>query len=483
MNRRRFVVVGDALLDRDVEGDVRRISPDAPVPVLDESTVTVRPGGAALAALLAARDGHEVTLVTALGDGPAGTEVRRLLVGAGVDVVAARLEGPTPEKIRFRAGNHPLLRLDRGGSPRPPGPLPAGASALIEVAGVVLVSDYGRGVAAHDDVRRALGRRRQPTVWDPHPRGPDPVPGLTVSTPNRSELEQAVPVLDGPPFDDPLQAILTRTRAARIRWNVQAVATTLGEDGALLVAGDGPPLVVPGIPAVGDPCGAGDRFAVAVGSALLGGALLSEAVTAAVRAAGAFVAAGGAPSVSLAADDTGPAPVAAGDLPGPAPVIAVGGGQSDGTARDDASRLAATVRNRGGRVVVAGGCFDLLHAGHVSLLQAARRLGDCLIVAINSDHSVRRLKGPGRPIVGEADRVAMLQALSCVDGVAVFDDDTPIQILTMLRPHLFAKGGDYSNRRLPEEDILAEWGGQVVVVPYLSGRSTSGLLGLATTGR
>jgi rfaE bifunctional protein nucleotidyltransferase chain/domain len=127
-------------------------------------------------------------------------------------------------------------------------------------------------------------------------------------------------------------------------------------------------------------------------------------------------------------------------------------------------------------VVAAGGCFDLLHAGHVRLLEAARALGDCLVVCLNSDESVRRLKGPGRPVVPQADRADVLRGLGCVDAVAIFAEDTPAAVLERLRPHLFVKGGDYGARDLPEAEVLARWGGQAVLVPYLEGRSTSGLL-------
>jgi D-beta-D-heptose 7-phosphate kinase / D-beta-D-heptose 1-phosphate adenosyltransferase len=126
--------------------------------------------------------------------------------------------------------------------------------------------------------------------------------------------------------------------------------------------------------------------------------------------------------------------------------------------------------------VAAGGCFDLLHAGHVRLLEAARALGDCLVVCLNSDASVRRLKGPGRPVVPEADRAEVLHSLGCVDAVAIFGEDTPAAALERLRPHLFVKGGDYGARDLPEADVLARWGGQAVLVPYLEGRSTTSLL-------
>ena len=142
----------------------------------------------------------------------------------------------------------------------------------------------------------------------------------------------------------------------------------------------------------------------------------------------------------------------------------------------EAVEVVRRVRAAGGVVVATGGCFDLLHAGHVATLEAARRLGDCLIVCLNSDASVRRLKGEGRPLVPERDRVQVLQALEAVDAVTVFGEDTPHAVLDALRPDVWVKGGDYAASALPEAELLAGWGGQVVVVPYLAGRSTTRLV-------
>jgi rfaE bifunctional protein nucleotidyltransferase chain/domain len=142
-------------------------------------------------------------------------------------------------------------------------------------------------------------------------------------------------------------------------------------------------------------------------------------------------------------------------------------------------QVAAEIRARGGTLVATGGCFDLLHAGHVATLEAARRMGDALIVCLNSDASVRRLKGSTRPLQPQADRARILRALSCVDAVAIFDEDTPVEILDRLRPDVWVKGGDYSAETLPEAPLLASWGGQVVAVPYLPERSTTRLVGAA----
>lgn len=150
-----------------------------------------------------------------------------------------------------------------------------------------------------------------------------------------------------------------------------------------------------------------------------------------------------------------------------------------------ASELVAKVRARGGTVVATGGCFDLLHAGHAATLEAARGLGDCLVVCVNSDRSVTGLKGPGRPLVGEADRVRLLAALGCVDAVVLFDEPTPVELLSRLRPDIWVKGGDYAggdSDTLPEADLLRSWGGQAVIVPYLDGRSTSKMIAAARAG-
>jgi rfaE bifunctional protein nucleotidyltransferase chain/domain len=195
-----------------------------------------------------------------------------------------------------------------------------------------------------------------------------------------------------------------------------------------------------------DTCGAGDRFASAALAALAAGAVTLEAVQQAVVVAAAFVEAGAASAYDAQRS------------------VASGPG------------VAERVRAGGGTVVATGGCFDLLHAGHVATLQAARALGDCLVVCLNSDESVRRLKGPSRPLVPQEDRARVLAALECVDEVVVFDEDTPTEVIRRVRPDVWAKGGDYAGADLPEAALLREWGGQAVVLPYLTGRSTSSLV-------
>jgi D-beta-D-heptose 7-phosphate kinase/D-beta-D-heptose 1-phosphate adenosyltransferase len=458
-----LVVLGDTLLDVDLEGTAERLAPDSPVPVLDELAEHPRPGGAGLAAAMAARDGHEVVLVTALGDDEAGRRVETLL--RGVHLIRLPYDGPTPVKKRVRAGGQSLLRLDSGSRPGTVRQLSrtervALANAL-DGAGAVLVADYGRGVSGVPEVRELLGAlpQRVPVVWDPHPRGSTPVPGARLVTPNRAEaaLFAETFAVGAPTRRSMLAEVGARADALVAAWGAQAVAVTLGEGGALLSYGQGAPVVTPA-PAVHcvDPCGAGDRFAVSAAVALGSGRVTVEAVADAVLDAAAYVAAGGPASLvgaDPAREPTGQRPV---------------------------EDLVASVSRQGGTVVATGGCFDLLHAGHVATLRAARRLGDCLVVCLNSDASVRRLKGPSRPLVPAADRARVLEALECVDAVVVFEEDTPVEVLRRVRPDVWAKGGDYAGADVPEAAVLATWGGQAVVLPYLQGRSTTQLVHTAS---
>ena len=487
-----LLIVGDSLLDRDLDGHAQRLAPDAPVPVVDLPRESVRPGGAALAATLAVRDGRAVVFVTALGDDASGRMVATLLERAGVDVIDLTSAGATGEKVRVRAAGQPLLRLDYGGHSDTVAAPDAAAVAKITAARTILVSDYGRGMAAQPQVRAAItaaadaGAR---VVWDPHPRGPQPVPGTRLVTPNLPEAQRAAGTGD----EGALPAVTAAAVALRETWATTGVAITLGARGALLVSGDGTPLMVPAphVDGTPDACGAGDRFAVSVAGAIADGAVLSEAVVGGVHAASAFIAGGGTATLDGAAGSpsaTGSRGVTgdsgAGDAApdGQAPggdEVARNGHTRGAATRDDhraAADLIAAVRARGGTVVATGGCFDLLHAGHVRLLTDAAALGDCLVVCVNSDASVRRLKGPGRPVVAQDDRRAVLMALAAVDAVVLFDEDTPESLLSRLRPDVWVKGADYAVTDLPEASLLATWGGRAVVLPYLDGRSTTAMI-------
>lgn len=447
-----ITVVGDVLLDIDLLGAARKLSPDGPVPVIDIDEETRRPGGAGLAALMLADLGHETTLVTSLGtDTPSQSLHDGLSGDAGVTVVAVDSGCPAPVKKRLISDGHVVARIDENCEVTTPPPVTDAMLAAIRSADAVLVSDYGRGLTADPALRETLTdvARHTPVVWDPHPSGAVPTDGVWAVTPNRSEA-LAVGELN----DEGPRSIARAISHLLAAWPVRAAVVTLGAEGAaLLEASDRgaglPQFISSPARAEGDTCGAGDRFAGALTAELAGGAPLSMAVEDAVREAGAFIARGG--------------------------VATLGDNAHGGERHDSLEARIAQVRSDGGTVVATGGCFDLLHAGHARTLAAARRLGDFLVVCLNSDDSVRRLKGEQRPIMNQADRVELLEALECVDGVVVFDEDTPETALERLRPDLWVKGGDYDVDSLPEAQLIRAWGGQAVTVPYHPARSTTKL--------
>jgi rfaE bifunctional protein nucleotidyltransferase chain/domain/rfaE bifunctional protein kinase chain/domain len=448
----RLVVVGDTLLDIDLVGTADRLCPDAPVPVVEIVDELTRPGGAGLAAHLAAADGVDVCLVTALADDEDGERLRTAL--ADLPVHASRSPTPTPVKARVRTAGHPVTRFDRGCA-RSDAEVPVTDAMLDAVrhADAVLVSDYGRGLLANRRLRDVLTEvaARKPVVWDPHPRGAGPVPGVWLATPNLDEATAATGI-GGTDIESAIQV----AAALRAKWRSRAVVVTLGSRGALLDHG-GAPIAVPTPDlAVTDPCGAGDRFAATSAAALMRGTSVDEAVGLAVHAAADFLARGGVSTIGAAPEDRSDAVSATAGLTGAMAVV-------------------ARTRAAGGTVVATGGCFDLLHTGHLRTLRAARALGDCLVVCLNSDRSVRGLKGPDRPINHQEDRAELLASLSCVDAVAMFDSDTPVPLLSELRPDVWVKGGDYSVDALSEADTIRGWGGRTVVVPYHAGRSTTRL--------
>lgn len=462
------VVVGDVLLDRDVTGRSERLCPDTPAPVVDVGGVLSGPGGAGLTASLCAQPGVRVTLIAPVAEDVHGAEIRTALARLGVELVALGHRGATRCKTRVIVAGHTVVRLDEGGPGTPMGPLPPDAVTAIEQADVVLVSDYGAGTTADAGLRRALedrtqrhaGQRvRRCTVWDPHPRSGAPVPGCTVVTPNLGEALAAA----GATADQPADVVAT---ALHSRWAAHVTCVTTGGEGAWLVDGSGSTSWIPTEQVEhGDACGAGDRFSATVAVSLARGLLVSEAVGMAVQAAAAWVRDGGSTAYRrrLAAHQ-GASAGAASAAP------------SRDTPRDTPQDIVRDVRERGGVLVATGGCFDVLHAGHVASLQAARRLGDGLAVLLNSDASVRRLKGPGRPVQNQQDRARVLLGLSCVDQVIVFDEDDPRAALDRLRPDVWAKGGDYSDADLRESGLVRSWGGRVVLLPYLAGRSTTAIL-------
>ena len=445
-----FVVIGDSMLDVDVEGSAHRLSPEAPVPVVEPDRIWQRPGGAGLAAVLAARVHPEAVLVTATADDPTGRTLAGLFAAdyPGIKVISVPLSGGTVSKIRIRAGGQSVVRVDHGDGYAADFPLPGDVLAAVQEAAAICVADYGRGVAAHTELRAIVQAASEhlPVVWDPHPRGSRPIRGCALATPNHAE---------GKHFSPQTTNIGQLPGALRKEWGAGAVSVTLGARGAMFADRNhaAQHIVAPETagPGRSDACGAGDRFSVAAAIALAEGADALQAATSAVDAASRFVAAGGAAAVSSIMP-----------MPGGIDLSTDTGAV---TGMDSVLALADRVRHRGGTLVATGGCFDLLHTGHVRLLRRARDLGDALVVLINSDDSVRQIKGAGRPVVPAEDRARVLAALGCVDGVAIFHESSPAAVLERLRPDIWVKGGDYTGVALPEAEVVHRHGGEVVLLP------------------
>jgi D-beta-D-heptose 7-phosphate kinase/D-beta-D-heptose 1-phosphate adenosyltransferase len=446
----RIVVVGDVLLDTDLSGGAGRLSPDAPVPVVDVDAVQRRAGGAGLVARMLQADGHDAVLVTVLGEDDAAGLLRAEL--EGITVVAGPSGAPTPVKTRVRASGQPVVRFDEGCATPPVPGCTEEMLAALDGAHAIVAADYGRGLLANGELRTRLESLAgsTPVVWDPHPSGVQPVPGVAAVTPNIGEALR---------FAD-VQGTGTQAAAAAAdllleAWGSRAVLVTMGEHGALVAAAGLLPQVVPA-PRVSasDPCGAGDRFASALAVGLAEGAAIDVAAQQATESAARFLGSGGVSAMGTRREDA----------PQQLPV--------DGL---DALNVARRTREAGGTVVATGGCFDLLHAGHARTLAAARQLGDCLIVCLNSDESVRGLKGENRPIIKQEDRAELLSALECVDAVLVFGESTPENAISRLQPDIWVKGGDYAAEDLPEAALVSSWGGRTVTVPYIPARSTTKL--------
>jgi D-beta-D-heptose 7-phosphate kinase/D-beta-D-heptose 1-phosphate adenosyltransferase len=470
---REVWVIGDLMLDEYVHGPVERISPEAPVPVVRVRDVEYRLGGAANVARQVAVLGARAVLGGIVGDDTAGQRLLSECARAGIDTRAVLAEGSgqTTRKLRVLGHGQQLLRLDWEGTgtctdataERLLRELRSGANPDI-----IIVSDYAKGVLSDAVLEALVGAARAVgcrVLVDPKRRDFAAYRGASMLTPNLGELALAAgTTLD---VDDPAGIAAAARRfieAARL----ESMVVTLGDRGMLLVPASGPERHVPAIRRpVSDVTGAGDTVVAVLGATLAAGAGLDQAAEIANAAAGLAVGEVGAVAVEPAQISS-----ALRDLPG-------GGVLS----REALAVRAAGWRVAGKRIVFTNGCFDLLHAGHLSLLHQAAQQGDVLVLAMNSDESVRRLKGPERPIVSAADRAALLSALSCVDAVTIFDEDTPLETLRAVRPHVLVKGQDYGVGNVVGRELVESSGGRVVLVPLMGGKSTSALVEQIRRGR
>jgi len=460
MQGQTVLVIGDVMLDRFVDGHVLRISPEAPVPVFGQSSVRQMAGGAANVAANMARLGVIVQLIGVCGDDEAATAlIDELAHHSGITFTPIQIASrPTSVKTRFRAAGQQILRVDD----ETVAPIDADtqvhcltlAADYIKSAALVVLSDYAKGALPPALISALIATAKEhqkPVVVDPKLADLSVYQGASLITPNLAELSAATNLTDMQ-----LEAIGQAASQLAQQFDFSHILTTLSERGMLLNAANGVQIHDPASARdVFDVSGAGDTVVATMAGALAAGCKIDDAMRLANRAAGVVVGKSGTATVV------------------PGEIIGHMGGEPPATDWQSNATLCSSWRQSGQTIAFANGCFDMLHAGHLHLLQAAANQADRLIVGLNSDRSVKRLKGDMRPLQSSTKRATVLASLPFVDGVVIFDEDTPFELITTLQPDIIVKGGDYQAADIVGADIVAARGGKTVIVPILPGHSTS----------
>lgn len=462
-----ILVIGDLMLDHYITGRTDRTSPEAPVPVVLMEEETFFAGGAANVARNLAAAGANIHCIGATGNDQPGSRLKNLLTHSRVDATAIQ-QTPhfrTTVKTRIVSQGQQIVRLDS----EQPWParsediarLLTSAEQLIDNTNAIVISDYGKGLLTPDLLHHIITKAREkniPVVVDPKGRDYARYRGATAITPNNREAREASGIPDSDP-DHLLKA------ARQISETVQSemVVITCGADGiALLDHEDNLITIATSAREVYDVTGAGDTFVSWFTLSLAAGLSSEEAARLANIAAG------------ISVGRTGPAVVTPLDIQ---QTLA-----SDTLAKkiistDDLSRLRDQLKAAGKRIVLTNGCFDFLHAGHLTFLQHARALGDVLILAMNTDESIQRLKGSPRPIIKQTQRAELLASIHAVDYITIFSEDTPHEVIKALQPDILAKGSNYSLQQIEGADLVKHHGGEIVAIPIIHDIHTSQLFG------
>ena len=464
----KALVVGDLMLDEYLWGNTERISPEAPVPVLDVGRDDLRLGGAGNVVNNLRVLGAQVALASVLGEDQDGALIAERLQRAQVDINALIYDQSriTSRKTRILAGNQQMLRIDRESRQGLPEAIEQQLldkmAEKISGADVVYLSDYGKGVLSDKIIREIINAAQGadvPVVVDPKGEDYTRYRGATLLTPNRKEASLAT----GIDIHDQ-EGLCAAGNAILDVAQLQALVLTRSEQGMSVFQPGKEPVHMPTRGReVYDVSGAGDTVLAMVGLGLAAGFSIEQAAFMANIAAGVVVG-------KVGTSTTSPAELveASGFL--------LAGSQTKICDPHALQIVLRRLRQIGKKVVFTNGCFDILHVGHVSYLQRARDLGDLLVLGLNSDASVRRLKGDTRPLVPEDDRAVILAALSCVDYVVMFDDDTPEELISLLQPDILVKGSDYKESEVVGADLVKQWGGRVELMPFISGKSTTALV-------
>ena len=464
---RRVLVVGDAMLDGYLEGTCGRVCPEAPVPVVNLCRSELAPGGAANVAVNARALGADVRLLGVIGDDAEADDVARSLSDGGVspDHLIRRRGRRTLAKRRVVAAGQIVCRLDHGDT----GPIDEECEArlvqrLIDLwleSEAVVISDYGYGTVTENVIAAIADLQRQHprvAVGDSKRLAAFRSVGLTAVKPNYPETLHLLG-LEPEPYRSRAEQVGSLGSRILELTGAQIAALTLDVEGAVVCERGRPPYRTYADPRPhAQASGAGDTYAAALAVALLVGAGTPAAAELAAAAAAVVVDKNGTTYCSTR--ELRDRVTDAGKI----------------TGREAIAARLVNERRHGRRIVLTNGCFDILHRGHVTYLTRAKALGDILVVGVNTDAGIRRLKGPERPINALEDRLQVLAALSCIDWLVPFDEDTPHEIIRAVRPDVFVKGGDYTRERLPEAPLVEELGGEIRILSLVADRSTTGLI-------
>ncbi len=467
IKNKKILVVGDVMVDEYVWGRIDRISPEAPIQVVDVKSENAVPGGAANVVANLVGLGAQVYLGSVVGKDAKGSLLRERLRDAGVRIqgVITDPKRPTSTKTRVMGQNQQLLRIDR--EERSPlrheteKRLLAHLKKQIPACDAIILSDYGKGILTDKILRETIGMAtKEGKIITADPKGKDfrKYRGITCLTPNRKEVEEAtgIALAKGPD-------ILEAAQQLQKTLHSPACLITLGGDGMALLDREGFAILPTAAREIFDVSGAGDTVIAAFTLVASAGFGLKEAAQIANLAAGVVVGKVGTAHIT------------------PREILE----HTAETGRDRAGKILSfpelkdVIRRKkqlGKTVVFTNGCFDLLHVGHIRYLQEARALGDLLILGLNSDRSVRKLKGKLRPLISQEERALILAALDCVDYVVIFPEETPLKLIRGLQPDILVKGGDYRKGEVVGGDLVEAGGGRVALIPVVRGRSTSGLV-------
>jgi len=464
----RALVIGDLMLDEYLWGRAERISPEAPVQVVDVVSEDLRLGGAGNVVNNLVALGCRVSVCSVIGADDNGTLLCHVFSGMGVDT-AAVFEDPsrrTGKKTRVIAAHQQIVRIDRESREEISSRFEERIIEYLEREGasfqVFVISDYLKGLLTARVLQAVIGTGKRlgiPVVIDPKGDDYAKYRGGTIITPNRKEAEQAsrTAITDEASLNTAAEKLLAELDLA-------ALLITRSEAGMSLFHADRQPLHIPTVAReVFDVTGAGDTVLAVLSLGLAAGIDYGDAARLANVAAGIVVGKLGTSTVS------------------PAEIMAeVRRGHKDSDTKirnlDVLAGLVEAEKRSGKRIVFTNGCFDLLHVGHVKYLQKARSFGDLLILGLNSDSSIRRLKGEKRPLIGEDERAHILAALDCIDYVLIFEEDTPLRVISALRPDVLVKGGDYTLDGVVGRELVESYGGRVELVSFVDGKSTTNII-------